>query len=43
MVKDWTANVENVVNAPLNPVPKASFSFGPINPIYSVRTLSGRA
>ena len=25
MVKDWTANVENVVNAPINPVPKASF------------------
>lgn len=36
MVKEWTANVENVVNAPINQVPKASFPFGLINPIYSV-------
>jgi len=25
IAKDRTANVENVVNAPINPVPKASF------------------
>lgn len=36
IVKDWTANVENVVNAPIKPVPKASFPLGLINPIYSV-------
>jgi hypothetical protein len=34
-VKDWTANVENVVNAPINPVPKASLPLGLINPVYS--------
>jgi len=36
MAKDWTTNVENVVNAPINPVPNASFPLGPINPMYSV-------